>query len=197
MSEDLRPNDLGTVWRSQPEERVPVDLEQFVSRRSRALSSRTRSEIAMSIGAALFFVAIIGLRFASAHDRLRQLGLIAAIAAIAWVLISLYWFRDRIWREDPPRKDVIAAACREYYRKELERRRDHLRNAWLWHGPLLLACMMSVAIFIGEGFPGIDRLRSALPLVVLLAVWTGFGLRRRRRQANEIQREIDEIDLPE
>jgi hypothetical protein len=33
-----------------------------------------------------------------------------------------------------------------------------------------------------------------LPLVVLLAVWTGFGFRRRRRQAKELQRELDEIE---
>jgi hypothetical protein len=33
-----------------------------------------------------------------------------------------------------------------------------------------------------------------LPLVVLLAVWTAFGLMRRRRQARELQREIDEIE---
>jgi hypothetical protein len=32
-----------------------------------------------------------------------------------------------------------------------------------------------------------------LPLVALLAVWTGFGLIRRRRQAKDLQREIDEI----
>jgi hypothetical protein len=197
MSDETRANDLGAVWRNQPEENRPVDPERFVRRRTRDLSASTRWEIAMSIASALLFMAIVGLRFASAHDRPRQLGWIAAAAAIGWVLISLYWFRGRIWRRDPARADAPAAACREYYRKELERRRDHLRNAWLWHGPLLLACLMSVAIFLGEGFPGIDRLRSAAPLIVLLAVWTGFGITRRRRQANEIQREIDEIDQPE
>ena len=196
MSEESLAKNLGAVWRSQPEERLRVDPERMARRRMRALSSSTRSEIGMSLGAALFFVAIIGLRFVSAHDRLRQLGLIAAASLIVWVLISLYWFRDRIWRQNPPPQDLLAATCREYYRKELERRRDHLRSAWLWHGPLLLACVMSVAIFIGEGFPGADRLWSVAPLIILLAAWTGFGLRRRQRQANEIQSEIHEIDLP-
>lgn len=195
MSEEPQAKDLGAAWRSQPEEKLPVNLEQFVNRRTRYLSSSTRWEIVMSMASALFFVAIIALRFASAHDSLQQLALIAMIAVIAWVLISLYWFRDRIWRESHPGKDVLAATCREHYRQELARRRDHLRNEWLWHGPLLLACLISVVIFIGTAFPGIERLGSALPLVVLLVAWTGFGLRRRRQQANEIQREIDEIDL--
>jgi hypothetical protein len=33
-----------------------------------------------------------------------------------------------------------------------------------------------------------------LPLIVLLAVWTGFGVWRRHRQAKELQREIDAIE---
>jgi hypothetical protein len=173
-----------------------VNLEQFVSRRTRELASITRSEIAMSIGAALFFVAVIALRFASAHDRVQQPGWIAMIAVMAWALISSYWFRDRIWRKASKRKEALTATCREYYRKELELRRDHLRNEWLWHGPLLLACLSSVVIFMGKAFPGFERLGSALPLIALLVVWTGFGMRRRRSHANEIQREIDEIDRP-
>jgi hypothetical protein len=175
MSEESRAKDLGAAWRSQPEEKLSVNLEQFVSRRTRELAASTRWEIAVSIGAALLFAAMIALRFASARDRLQQPGWIAVIVLAAWVLISLYWFRDRIWREASPLKDALAATCREYYRKELERRRDHLRNEWLWHGPLLLACMISVVIFIGTAFPGLDRLRSALPLVALLAVWTGYS----------------------
>jgi preprotein translocase subunit YajC len=46
---------------------------------------------------------------------------------------------------------------------------------------------------LGNTFSGYQPLRNVLPLVVLLAVWTGFGIRRRRRQASEIQREIDEM----
>ena len=81
-----------------------------------------------------------------------------------------------------------------HYRKELERRRDHLRNAWLWHGPLFLACMILITILIGKEYPAFRGLQRVLPLVLLLAAWTGFGLIRRRRQANELQQEIDEID---
>jgi hypothetical protein len=34
-----------------------------------------------------------------------------------------------------------------------------------------------------------------LLLVVLLVVWTGYGVWRRRRQARELQLEIDEMSL--
>ena len=193
MSEESRPKDLGAVWRGQPEEKRPVGLEQFVSRRTSELYSSTRSEILMSIGAALFFVGVIAWRFWSAHDRLQQLG---CVAVIVWVLITLYWFRDLIWREGPVPRDALAATGLEYYRKELERRRDHLRNAWLWHGPLFLACLILVATVIDKAFPGLQRLLNVLPLVVIIAIWTGFDVVRRRRQTKELEREIDQIKLP-
>jgi len=188
----LETKDPGTIWRDQPEEKAMVNLEQIVNRRTEELTSSTRSEILMSVGAALLFVAVMAWRFAPIHDPLLEGGF---AAVIAWVVISLYRFRRRIWRRDPSRPDAIAAPCLEYYRAQLEQRRDHLRDAWLWHGPLFLACMGLIAILMGKAFSGPERLRDVLPLIVLLAVWTGFGLIRRYRQARELQREIDEIDV--
>jgi hypothetical protein len=183
--------DPGAIWRDQPEEELTVNLEEIVNRRAEELSSSTRSEILMSIGAALLFVGVVAWRLGPAHGGLQEVGF---AAVIAWAVISLYWFRRRIWRRNPARPDAIAATGLEYYRKELEQRRDHLRNAWIWHGPLFLACMILVAIWIGKTFPAFRRLRDVLPLVVLLAVWTGFGVTRRYRLARELQREIDEIE---
>jgi hypothetical protein len=171
-----------------------VNLEQIVNRRTEELSSSTRSEILMSVGAALLLVGVMVWRFAPAHDRFLEVGF---TDVIAWVVISLYWFRRRIWRRGPASPDAIAAPGLEYYRQQLEQRRDHLRNAWLWHGPLFLACMILIAILTGKASPAMVPLRNVLPLVVLLVVWTGFGLIRRRRQARELQREIDEMDRTE
>jgi hypothetical protein len=189
MSDQARGKDAGAIWRDQPEEELAVNMEQIVNRRTEELSSSTRSEIVMSMGAALLFVGVMVWRFAPAYERLQEVGF---AAVIAWVVISLYRFRRRIWGPRPSRPDAAAATCLEYYRKELERRRDHLRNPWLWHGPLFLACLILIAILIrGRAF---QPLRNILPLVVLLAVWTAFGVWRRHRQAKELQREIDEIE---
>jgi hypothetical protein len=189
MSDQTGANDPGAIWRDQPEERRKVDLEQTLKQRTEELYSSTRSEILMSIGAALLFVGVVAWRLGSAHDLLEQGGF---AAILVWVVISLYWFRYRI-RRRPSRPDAPAAAGLEYYRGELERRRDHLKNEWLWHGPLFLACVTLVAILTGHVFSGYQPLRNVLPLLVLLAVWTGFGFWRRLRQAKELQREIDEI----
>ena len=189
MSDRAGPQDPGALWRDQPEERRTVDLEQILKQRTDELYSSTRSEILMSILAALLFIGVVAWRLGPAHDRLEQVGL---AAAILWVIVSLYWFRYRI-RRRPSRPDAPAAPGLEYYRAELERRRDHLKNEWLWHGPLFLACVTLVAILTGHVFSGYQPLRNILPLLVLLAVWTAFTVSRRRRQAKELQREIDEL----
>src|SRR5579859_3476392 len=126
MPEQAGGRDVGTIWREQPEEELAVNLEQILNRRTEELSSSTRSEIVMSMGAALLFVGVMVWRFAPTYERLQEVGF---GAIIAWVVTSLYLFRRRIWRR-PPRPDAAAATCLEYYRQELERRRDHLRNAW-------------------------------------------------------------------
>jgi len=189
MPEQTRGKDAGAIWRDQPEEGLAVNLEQIVKRLTEELSSSTRSEIVMSMGAALLFVGVMGWRFAPAYERLQEFGF---AVVIVWVVISLYLYKRRIWGPGSSRLDAAAVNCLEYYRKELEHRRDHLRNPWLWHGPLFLACMILIAILIrGNAF---QPLRNVLPLVVLLAVWTGFGVWRRYRQAKELQRAIDEIE---
>ena len=189
---DEREIDVQSIWRNQQLEELPMNLELFVNRRAQELRSVSRAETVMSIAAPVFLVVVLAWRFASTQQRLPDLGL---VAVIAWVMISLYRFRDRLWRGRPAREDALALTGIEHYRKELEGRRDHLRNEWLWDGPLLLGCAILVMVMTARTFLGFERLRSAAPLIALLALWAGFGLRRRWRQASEIQREIDEIGM--
>jgi hypothetical protein len=184
-------DDPGHIWREQPEENRPVNLEHIVNRRTEELSSSTRSEILTSIGAALLLIAVMAWRLPVVREGLLEF---AFAAAMVWVAISVYWFRRRIWPGKSSPRGSVAATGIEYYRAELERRRDHLKNEWLWHGPLFLAAIVFIAVVMGRANIVFQPLRNVLPLVILLAAWTGFGLWRRRRQAGELQREIDEID---
>jgi hypothetical protein len=190
MSDRAKGSDPGFVWRDQPEEQVPVNLEQIVNRRTHELSAHTRSESLIGVGSALLLIGVVAWRLEIAHGGLLEFGL---AAAFAWVIVSLYLFRRRIWWRDAAPRDAAAATCLEYYRKELERRRDHLRSAWFWHGPLLLASLMLVAVLTGRANIAFQPLRNVLPLIILLAAWVGFGIWRRRLQARSLQREIDEL----
>jgi len=187
MPDESKPKDAGALWRDQPAETLAVKLEHFADRRTEELYSSTRFEVLASIAAAVLFLAVIAWRFAAER---RPVAPLAYATVIAWVLISLYWFRDRIWRRTAAR-DALAVPGLEHYRKELERRRDHLRNVWLWHGPLLLACVIFATTVLGRVFT--ERLPGMLPLFVLLAGWIAFGVWRRLREARELQREIDDL----
>lgn len=179
--------EVRAAWLNQPEEEFLVDFEHIHRRRTWELFSATRSEIISSIGAALFFVSIAAWRFAPERDRLVQF---VCAAVFVWAAVTVLRFRHSIWGYTPP-PDALARTGIEHYRAELLRRRDHLRSAWVWHGPLLLACVLSAATFTKGIVPG--RLWDALPVLLLLAGWSVIGIKRRFRQAAELQREIDEI----
>jgi len=179
--------ELRAVWLNQPEEDIPVDIERIHRRRTWELFSTTRSEIISSIGAALFFAGIVAWRFAPERDHLVQFG---CAGVIVWAAVTAFRFRYSI-RRCTPQPGAFARTGLEHYRAELLRRRDHLRSAWIWHGPLLLACILSAATLAKRIVPG--RLWDALPLFLLLAGWAVIGIKRRVRQAAELQQEIDEI----
>ena len=181
--------DPGALWRNQPEESKEVELEQILPSRTRELHSATLSETLVSMGAALFFVAVTIWRVGAVRDGLLWAGV---ALVLAWMLITVYRSRTRLAPRRPS-PDNAALSSVEYYRRELISRRDHLRNEWVWHGPLFLACVV-FGLAIRKGFPVYQRFWAIMPLLVALALWAVWGSVRRRRQAAELQREIDEID---
>jgi hypothetical protein len=179
--------EVRAAWLNQPEEEIPVDIERIHRRRTWELFSTTRSEIIGSIGAALFFASIVAWRFAPERDRLVQFG---CAGVIVWAAVTAFRFRHSI-RRHAPEPDALARTGLEHYRAELLRRRGHLRSAWIWHGPLLLACVLSAVTLTKRIVPA--RLWDALPVFLLLAGWAVIGIKRRIRQAAELKQEIDEI----
>ncbi len=189
MSDLCELSDLAAVWKNQPEEETAVYAHRIVQRRILELDAGTRSEILVSAGAALLFAGAMLLRVGFTGGPVVSAG-IAALAV--WGAVSVCVFLRHIARTSS-QPAAAADACLEYYRRELERRRDHLRNTWIWHAPVVLACLTLAGVLTAHSFLGFERWRSALPLVAVLALWIGFGIRRRLRQARELQREIDEI----
>lgn len=178
------------LWREQPDETAPVLSPQLQRRRARDLAVSTRSDILGSLAAAMLFVLVLALRM-DVTDLAVQLSL---ALPVAWTLLTLYRFRARIWPSLQAQPADEASPSLAFYRVQLEQRRDHLRSAWIWNGPLLLACLTLVAVgFARNPLPGIERLRTIAPFLLLLAAWVVAGIWRRRRWAAEIQREIDEI----
>jgi hypothetical protein len=179
--------EMRAAWLTQPEDEVPVDIEHIYKRRTWELFSTTRSEVMSSIGAALFFATVVAWRFGPERDRLVQFG---CAAVIVWAAVTAFRFRSSM-RRNTPQPEAFARTGLEHYCTELLHRRNHLRSVWIWHGPLWLASIVSAATLARRIIPG--RLWDALPVFVLLAGWAAIGVKRRRRQAAELQQEIDEL----
>lgn len=187
MSEPATPDplDLRDLWRSQPGENLPLPSPRDLASRSARLFATTRSEILTAIAAMLFFAVVLALRFGT--DR-RTLAAIA-LAAL-WVIMTLCFFRRRVW--SPP-VDVLAASGAEFYRLELEERRKHLLNPWLWYGPLVLSCITLAAVAHSAGALARLRLPQVAPMLFVLVLWTALSIRRRRREAAALARELDQL----
>ena len=191
MSDPHGPIDPGALWRSQRTEDYQMNVHRIVNRRARELYSRTRAEVITSVAAPLLFIAVVALRFGFASDRVVEWGF---ALIITWIAISLYAMRRRIWGSREPAPDAAAAASMDHYRHELQERRDHLRSLWLWHGPMVLACIVFLGAVLGRVWPVYRHMLNALPFVALLLAWSVLNLWQRRRRANELQRELDELD---
>jgi hypothetical protein len=187
MHEPAKPEsvEVKALWRDQPGESLPVPSPEILVSRSRELHAITRSEILSAVTAMLFFGSVLVWRFEPHKMMIASLALVTL-----WIMITLYRLRRHVW---PPSDDGFAASGVEFYRGELEHRRRHLVSAWLWHGPLLLACVTMAGVAIGTGNFAGTRLLQVSPLLIVLVVWTGFSIRRRRREAQAIQRELDEM----
>ena len=118
------------------------------------------------------------------------------LLAAVWMTVSIYVSRHRIWpaRHVPP--EAVAATSLDYYLKQLVDRRDHLKREWLWHGPLLLACLLFFLIIFENQLPTPERLMKTLPFIVLLVVWVAAWAWQRWKMARQIQQEIDELKQP-
>lgn len=189
MYDSRPPHDPGELWRGQASDGSSPGLTRMVDRRPDVMATSTRLDTLGSIGAVCLLIAILLSRPEFRSDR----SVMGAVAlSICWVFVTLVRFRRRIWPQDRPGSDFSLPGI-QFYRAELERRREHLRSAWVWMGPLLLACLTLGLILLRKVVPTADRLLGTVPFVLVLLVWIMLTYRRRRQAAREIQNEIDRI----
>ena len=99
MRDKPHSNDLRVLWKEQPKEDTPVNLDHMMNRRTWQLHVSTRSEIVMSIAAAVFFAGVLAWRLPPAGFMLQPAGL---AAAAIWIAIVAFRFRKIIWGSGAP-----------------------------------------------------------------------------------------------
>jgi len=182
--------DLKKLWQDQPMEAIPMSL-QLLRRRAQELQTKSRlAALAwMAIGLVLAIVFAAGL--VRTQNLLSRIGL--GVLSL-WALYGVYQVYRRMWPASIA-ADAAWSTSLDFYRKELERRRDYVRDIWrlsvLWLFFIGLALLILPMLIATRSNPRL--LLNAIPFFVLLLVWfVAFFFIRKRDQRN-LQAEIDEL----
>jgi hypothetical protein len=161
-----------------------------IRRKSQALQNKGRltslAGTVIGLGLSIFFA--VGV--ARAHGLMPRIGL--GVLTL-WGLYGAYQ-AYRMWpRSLAP--DATLSASLEFYRRELERRRHQVRDAWRM--PYLWLLFAGIAFLVAPALIGTRSnprlLVNAIPFFVLLFAWLIAFINIRRRDLRNLGREIDEL----
>jgi hypothetical protein len=163
------------------------ELRMRAQQRHAKAQFESRLTITIGLACAVFFAWTC----TRAREQLAQMG---------WALLSLWgtyaafhayqWIRPQDLPQNAP-----ASRCLEFYRSELERRRDYLRHRW-WRSGLPLCVVGMVLVSAGMGAPKAspNPLLNAIPFLALLAVWAvALPFVKKKFGLENLQQEIEEL----
>lgn len=194
MPDEFPMSDPKKIWQDQPTEPIKMSLEE-IRRKAQKLQMKGRLRVlaAMIIG---LFLCIAFARMAAVVEDL--------IPRIGWGMMSLWGLYGAyaaykwIW---PGRlaEDATLSTSLDFYRGELERKRDYDRHVWRRSGVIFCFAGLAVAI-IPELIPALQTPRlllNAAPFFTLLVIWFVLFFYLRTRNRLKLQREIDELNALE
>jgi hypothetical protein len=187
-------NDPRSVWQNQQTEPLKMSTNELPTRaQQRQLKARFEARLSIVIGLAcsVFFA----WTFTIAHGSLARMG---------WALLSLWgiyaafhaykWIRPQSLPQDAP-----ISRCLEFYRSELERRRDYLRHRW-WRSGLPVCILGMVMAVVGTGARNASPhapphpWMNAIPFLLLLVAWAvAFHFIKKKLGQEDLQQEIEEL----
>ena len=190
MRNDPSGNDPRTIWQNQPTEPSAMTLET-IRRKARELHAKTRRELLGSIATPVAVIAFSGLGAVIFQDPLQRT---AFACALAWALAGQYFLHRGMWSATLPGDAALTPGI-EFYRREIERRRDLFRRALRWSfGPVALAIAALLLPIVRGGVEERGVFLKMIPFLTLLVVWIAGVFVVRMRQHRELHREIDELN---
>jgi hypothetical protein len=190
MANELRPDDLGEVWRRQKVEHTQMTIDELRERaskfRRRILFRNFREYAAIAVVLAFFAFSM------GKYTTLMRVGAGLVIAGMLYVAYQLH----RRGSTKAVAADLAPASCLDSHRQELERQRDLLMGIWSWYlGPMIPGLVL---LMVGVGMANPGHLKHAWLFEALysaaVALVFYFVARLNRRAAHRLQRQIDELD---
>jgi hypothetical protein len=190
MANEPAMHDPRTVWQNQPKEpfKMPVDE---MRRKARRFQMKARFLVIYSIAVGLGMCVYFAWNSVKSNELLSRLGF--GVLSI-WGIYAAYQAYKWIWPSNLS-PDAPVSTSLEFYRSELERRRDYRLHVWRRSG--LTFCFLGLALALAPAFiAALDNpriLRNGAPFFVLLTLWFVVFFFGKKRGQNKLQREIDEL----
>jgi xanthosine utilization system XapX-like protein len=190
MPSEFPMHDPQNIWQNQPKEPFKMSMTE-IRGKARQRRRRARSEALIEITSGLAVCVFFAWTFARANELLPRAGV--GLLSL-WGMYVAYQAYRWIW-PGRPGPDATVSTSLEFYRSELERRRDYALHIWRRAG--LTFCFLGAAMVV---LPGLIKslgsprlLLNFAPLFALLAIWLAIFFPKRKRRLRKLQQEIDEL----
>jgi len=162
-------NDLKTIWKSQETEDAPMSLDEIRGQAGKLHSRVRRRNITELAGGAAGAV-VFGFYIWRFPDPMMRAGSVLVILGVLYVC----WQLMVRGRTNALPGDGSAASWSDYYRRELVRQRDALKDVWKWYlAPLVPGLALFIAgmvLSMPHAARGAIAAAGAFCAVVFLAV---------------------------
>jgi hypothetical protein len=182
-------NDPKKLWQNQPREETTMTLK-LIRQRAQDFRARNRRELFGNIATMPLVVTIAWIGLLHTQDlRFRS----AFVVSIVWAVLGQYLVHRGMWSAKPPERSTLTTGV-EFYRREIDRRRNLIGRFLLWIlGPVILSVGSSILLLTGMA-RSVGKSEAALPLTVLGFIWIVAVFARRLLNQRELKREADQIN---
>jgi len=177
------------LWQNQPREEASMTLK-LIRQRAEDLRIRTRRELFGNLTTVPITVAVSWFGFLHTHHLRFRL---AFVAAVVWAILGQYLLHRGVWSATPPERSALMTGL-EFYRREIDRRRNLLGRLLQWSfGPIIL-CLGTLILLLTGMALNMGKFGAALPFSTVVAIWVVGMFALRSRNQRELKREFDQLN---
>jgi len=185
-------NPVQKLWQDQPVEGIKMSVEEIRNRASkferRIRRVNQREIIGCIIGSGLFGYFMIG-----AKSELFRIAYGLFIAAMLWMVVQL----RRKSRVNSLPASMGAASSLQFFRAELERHRDVVKNVWPWYlAPLVPGYVMLTVAYLAYFPQRVRWIGAGIFDVFIVFLFIGIW-KMNVRAARCLQKKIEELNAAE
>ena len=184
MENEVPPDNLKNLWQNQNVEPIVMSLEEL-RRKAEEFQKRIRHRNLREYVASGVVLAIFSY-FLWRFPAMR----LAGSLILAGTLYMMYHLHTKGAAKVVP-ESLALDTCLAFHQRELERQRDLLRDVWKWY---LLPWVPGLIAFVAALFPPTGWIRG-LPFILFCAAGFYFLWWLNKREADRLQRQIDELNL--